>query len=133
MSRTNDMALEEQQKIIEKLSEKYSKEAIEDFFGIVIKKIDSEEHLEGHLYNLYMDNELVQAELIMYEMALLFKSVMHGFICKMCEEAEKDDNIEGAQRMVAELEAREIANEEANYYTCPACGRFVKHGTHFHH
>ena len=128
MSRTSDIAIEERRKLIGKLAEKYSKKAIEDFFGIVIKEMDSEKHL----YNLYMDNELVYAKAPIYDLPMLFERVMHRFIEQMCKEAEKDDNIEEAERMVAELEAREIANEEANYYTCTSCGAFVKRGTHFH-
>ena len=128
MAKTSDVAFKEKLKLIDKLEEKYSKKAIEDFFGIVIKEVDT----KNHLYNLYKDNELVYAKVPSYAMADLFQSVAYRFIERMCKESEQDDNFEGTERKLSELEEREIENEKENYYTCPGCGAFVKRGTHFH-
>lgn len=128
MARTSDIAIKERQELLGKLEEKYSKKAIEDFFGIVIKEIDTEKHL----YNLYKDNELVYAKVHSFDMVHLFQSIAYRFINRMCTESEQDNNIEETEKKVAELEAREIANEKENYYTCPNCGAFVKKGSHFH-
>ena len=62
MSNTSDIAMKEKKELLDKLEEKYSKKATEDFFGIVVKEIDTEKHL----YNLYKDNELVLAKKPIY-------------------------------------------------------------------
>jgi len=93
MAKTSVVTFEELLGLINELEEKYSKKAIEDLFGIVIKEVDT----ESHLYNLYKDNELVYAKMPSYAIAQLFQSVIYRFITRMCKEAEQDDNSEGTE------------------------------------
>ena len=123
-----DVAFEEQLKVIGKFDKKYSKKAIEDFFGIAIKEVDSEKNL----YNLYKDNKLIYAKVHSFVLESIFKAIISRFIGRMCEEAEKDDNIEETERIVAERGAEGMSNSAANHYTCPYCGKYAKKGTHFH-
>jgi len=128
MAQTDDVTFSKKRKLIKKLEEKYSKKAIEDFFGIVIKEVDKEEEL----YNVYKDGELVFAKIASWDIEDIFQEVAASFVDKMCDESDKEDNLEETERKFAELEAEETENERKHYYVCPICHRFVKRGTHFH-
>lgn len=128
MAKTNDVLLKKRLELIYQLDDKYSKKALEDFFGISIKEIDEKKDL----YNVYKDGKLVLANIYSWEIEGVFSSVASYFVNRMCEEAEKENDLEETQRKVAELEKQELENEKQNYYTCPICNEFVKKGTHFH-
>lgn len=128
MARTNDVEFSIKAKLINELSEKYSKKAIEDLLGIVIKEVDKDESL----YNIYKDGELIFAKMSLYDIGIIFSKVGERFAYRMCEEADKENNLQETARKADELEQKELENERNNYYTCPFCHAFVRRGTHFH-
>ena len=128
MSRTHDVAVAKRLKIMDQLEDKYSKRAIEEFFGIVIKEVDKNKYL----YNLYKDGELVFAKIDLWGIKEIFRSVASRFVSRMCDEAEREENFEETERKANELEEMEKKNEKENYYECPICHAFVRRETHLH-
>ena len=111
--------------------ERYSKEQIKEFLGIIVKKVITE---KGEKYNVYKDGNLVLAQVEHWDITELFRNISEYLSTKFQKLADLEDD-EGRQRsaeMAKELEGQEIRDDEENFRTCPICGTHYLIGTHFH-
>ncbi|MCI9177838.1 MAG: hypothetical protein HFJ28_04625 [Clostridia bacterium] len=118
-------------RLCQQYQKRYSKEQIEEFLGITIKKV-----MKGkdEKYNVYKDGKLVLAQIASWEISELLINISENLSTQLEKQAELEDD-EGAKKsaqMAKEIEEQEIRDDEENFRTCPICGTHYLIGTHFH-
>ncbi len=82
MSKNNEEEINERIDFIEKIAEKYSKDMLEEIFGIKVKKVAGEKWL----YNVYRDENIVIENAYPWDIELVFEAIAKKFAKTLCSD-----------------------------------------------
>lgn len=101
--------------LTEQLSNKCSDvKSIQDFFGIVITKVDE----NSELYNIYSNGELILTKINSWDIGSIMGRVGLALANELCEQACLDTNLE-------EAETAQVECEKGHSFMCPLCREFA--------
>jgi len=120
--------------ISKQITERFSNEEVQDFFGITIKSTG----VRREVFNIYdKDGNLLLAEEEDWSIQSELNNVIGRILKKICSEAEIDTKcaIKYAKKAAKEFEKAQEEKENErrkDWETCPVCGERHPKGTHFH-